>query len=321
MLFNTSIRENILMGNRNATDEMIWDVLAKANAKAFVEEQPDGLNTHVGAGGNQMSGGQKQRLALARALIRNPKMFIFDEATSALDKANEQAVQEAINNIKGVTVIVIAHRLSTVRDADKIIVMGKGVMKEEGSHDQLLKQYPDGAYAKLVANEKKLGNTANAAVANQGAAAVSAKGNQEALQNLYDQKMIEANEIRDKKQKELDEKLAPVLDPKQQEGTFQKKLWEYNKPVLNILIGALFQIVNGFAGPVAGILIIKCMFAMIMYHPDADELNKELEEFNMDPVYFNSEKMNDEMRIWLLAMVGVALLTGLMNFFSKFMFS
>jgi ATP-binding cassette subfamily B (MDR/TAP) protein 1 len=111
------------------------------------------MNTHVGAGGNQLSGGQKQRLALARAFVKKPKMFIFDEATSALDKNNEKSVQQAINSIQGVTVIVIAHRLSTVRNADKILVMGKGELKEEGSHDELLLKYPNGVYAKLVENE------------------------------------------------------------------------------------------------------------------------------------------------------------------------
>lgn len=135
---------------------------------------------------------------MARAFIKNPKLFIFDEATSALDKNNERIVQEAINRIKGVTVITIAHRLSTVRDADKIIVMGKGVQKEEGSHDELLKKYPDGLYAKLVANEQRLESktdksqlVAEKAVADEDLVATA--------DSISDQKMNEANKLLEEK--------------------------------------------------------------------------------------------------------------------------
>ncbi len=127
-----------------------------ANAWDFVKQQPDGVNTNVGAGGNQLSGGQKQRLALARSFIKKPKMFIFDEATSALDKHNEQEVQKAIDGMrtemKDVTCIVIAHRLSTIRQADNIIVLNKGKVVEMGNHDELIKNYPNGTYSKLVAD-------------------------------------------------------------------------------------------------------------------------------------------------------------------------
>lgn len=102
------------------------------------------------------------------------------------------------------------------------------------------------------------------------------KDNADALKSMYDAKMEEANKIRDEKQKLLDEMIAPITDPKKQDQTFQKKLWEYNKPVINIFIGAFFQVINGFAGPISGYLIIKCMFAMIMFHPNADALNKDL---------------------------------------------
>lgn len=130
VLFNTTIRKNILMGKPDATSAEIEEALRKSNAWDFVQEQPQGIDTHVGAGGNQLSGGQKQRLALARAFIKKPKMFIFDEATSALDKKNEREVQAAIDQmskeLNGVTSIVIAHRLSTIKNADRIIVLKKG---------------------------------------------------------------------------------------------------------------------------------------------------------------------------------------------------
>lgn len=159
VLFNTSIKENIKMGKPNATDEEIKDALVKTNAWEFVSKNPKGMNAMVGVGGGQLSGGQKQRIALARAFIKKPSMLIFDEATSALDKRNEAEVQNAIDHMKqelgkAVTTIVIAHRLTTVRKADRIIVLKKGSIAEDGDHDSLLRDYPDGVYAKLANIQK-----------------------------------------------------------------------------------------------------------------------------------------------------------------------
>ena len=113
-----------------------------------------GIHTNVGNVGGQLSGGQKQRIAIARAFIKKPKVLLLDEATSALDKKNEREVQAAIDRIRqelgSITTIVIAHRLSTIRNSDKIIVMNKGKITEEGNHDSLLENYPDGIYAKFV---------------------------------------------------------------------------------------------------------------------------------------------------------------------------
>ena len=113
----------------------------------------------MGAAGGQISGGQKQRVAIARAFIKNPKILIFDEATSALDKKNETEVQASIDAIRkelgAVTTVVIAHRLSTIRNADQIIVLKKGKLTEIGNHDSLLRDYPDGIYAKLVRQQQK----------------------------------------------------------------------------------------------------------------------------------------------------------------------
>ena len=147
------------MGKPDATDNEIIDALKKTNAWEFVKNQPQGIETNVGAGGNQLSGGQKQRIALARAFIKKPKLLIFDEATSALDKVNEAEVQKAIEGMKKelgqVTTIVIAHRLSTVRNSDRIIVMKKGRIAEDGDHNSLLRDYPKGTYAKLVNTQKQ----------------------------------------------------------------------------------------------------------------------------------------------------------------------
>jgi len=154
VLFNQSIKENMLYAKPTATDSEIRQALEDANAWSFVSKLPDTFNASVGAGGGRLSGGQKQRVAIARAFLKQPKVLLLDEATSALDNANERKVQEAIDRYKAkignLTVIVIAHRLSTVRDADKIVVIKDGVKIEEGNHQHLLDTYPSGIYAHLV---------------------------------------------------------------------------------------------------------------------------------------------------------------------------
>ncbi len=142
------------MGSPGVSDEDIITALKKSNAWEFIQRHDEGIDLHVGAAGGQISGGQKQRVAIARAFIKKPKILIFDEATSALDKKNEAEVQASIDAIRkelgAVTTVVIAHRLSTIRNADKIIVLKKGVLTEVGNHDSLLREHPNGVYAKLV---------------------------------------------------------------------------------------------------------------------------------------------------------------------------
>ena len=149
ILFNDSIKNNILLGKPEATEEEIIDALKIANAWEFVKELPQGINTNVGDAGNNFSGGQKQRLSIARAVLKNPPIMVLDEATSALDTESERLVQDALENMmKNRTSIVIAHRLSTIQNADLIIVMYKGEIAEQGSHLELLAK--NGVYKKLV---------------------------------------------------------------------------------------------------------------------------------------------------------------------------
>ncbi|WP_212004336.1 ABC transporter ATP-binding protein [Chitinophaga sp. HK235] len=138
-LFGGTIRENIAYGKTDATDEELEAAARKANAWEFIRHFPLGLDTIVGERGIQLSGGQRQRIAIARAVLKNPRILILDEATSALDSESERLVQDALDKLmEGRTSIVIAHRLATIRQADKIIVLDKGRIVEEGTHAELI---------------------------------------------------------------------------------------------------------------------------------------------------------------------------------------
>ena len=148
-LFSGTIKENILLGNENATDEELNNALKMAYLDEFVSTLKDGLNTQIGERGILLSGGQKQRVAIARAFLKNAPIIILDEATSALDNKAEAIVQKAIDNLmKDKTVFVIAHRLSTVRNANKIAVLYEGKLAELGNHEELM-AIPNGKYKAL----------------------------------------------------------------------------------------------------------------------------------------------------------------------------
>jgi ABC-type multidrug transport system fused ATPase/permease subunit len=154
ILFSGTLRENILYANLKASDEQIIKAAKAANAYEFIEKLPEGLDTEVGEKGLKLSGGQKQRLALTRVFLKDPKIVILDEATSALDSKSENYIQEALERLmKGRTTISIAHRLTTVIDADVIVVMDKGEIKEMGKHEELLKS--KGLYSQLFEEQFK----------------------------------------------------------------------------------------------------------------------------------------------------------------------
>lgn len=154
-LFAGTIRENILLGKADATEEEIKRAAELAYLNDFVDKLPQGLDTDIGERGVLLSGGQKQRIAIARAFLKNAPIVILDEATSALDNKSEAVVQKAIDNLmKDRTVLVIAHRLSTVRHADKIVVINYGKIVESGSHEELLNK-PDSVYGALYKAQLK----------------------------------------------------------------------------------------------------------------------------------------------------------------------
>lgn len=148
ILFNDSVRNNIAYGLENITQERLIQAAKAAKAHEFIRELPQGYDTQIGEKGCLLSSGQRQRLAIARALLKNPPLLILDEATSALDTESERLIQMALANaMKDRTTLVIAHRISTIRNADKIFVVDNGRIAESGNHDELYKQ--NGIYRKL----------------------------------------------------------------------------------------------------------------------------------------------------------------------------
>jgi ATP-binding cassette subfamily B protein len=155
-LFHSTVRENLRFAKPNATDEEVEEAARAAQIHELIASLPDGYETVVGERGYRFSGGEKQRRAIARTVLRNPPILVLDEATSALDTQTERLVQEALERLaEGRTTIAIAHRLSTVRDAGQIVVLDKGHVAETGRHEELLAA--GGRYAQLVARDTDVG--------------------------------------------------------------------------------------------------------------------------------------------------------------------
>lgn len=147
-LFSGSVRDNLLMAKAEATEHELWDALKTARAEAFIRKLPDGLDTEVGERGSRFSGGEKQRISIARALLKDPPILLLDEATASVDAATESLIQQAFDQLmQNRTCVVIAHRLSTIRNADVIHVLENGAIIESGSHLELLAK--NGSYTRL----------------------------------------------------------------------------------------------------------------------------------------------------------------------------
>lgn len=140
LLFSGTVRENLKWGNSSADDETLWKACEMACADEFISRMPKGLDTDLGQDGNNISGGQKQRLCIARALLKRPKILIFDDSTSAVDTATERKIRNALAELKDVTKIVIAQRITSVMDTDLIIILDDGRIHDMGKHEELLQR-------------------------------------------------------------------------------------------------------------------------------------------------------------------------------------
>ncbi|CAO2037486.1 unnamed protein product [Urochloa humidicola] len=288
-LFATSIRENILFGKEDATEEEVVAAAKAANAHNFISQLPQGYDTQVGEYGVQMSGGEKQRIAIARAIVKSPKILLLDEATSALDSNSERVVQDALELAStGRTTIVIAHRLSTIRKADMIAVMQSGEVKELGSHDELIAN-ENGLYSSLVhlqqtkesTDTEEVGGTGSTHVTRQSSSHGMSKRLSTASSSILTVSMGGNAEAND----ENTETKLPV-------PSFVKLLMLNAPEWKNVLIGSFSAIVFGGVQPVSA-------YAM----------------GSIVSIYFSTdhEEIKDQTRIYSLLFVGLALVSFLTN--------
>jgi ATP-binding cassette subfamily B protein len=158
-LFTGTIASNLRYGKSDATDDEIWEALEIAQAADFVRNLPDGLEASVSQGGSNFSGGQRQRLAIARAVIRRPQIYLFDDSFSALDLATDARLRAALKPVtQQSTVLVVAQRVSSIVDADQILVLDDGVIVGIGTHDELVSSCP--TYAEIVESQLPAGAAA-----------------------------------------------------------------------------------------------------------------------------------------------------------------
>uniref|UniRef100_A0A453A836 Uncharacterized protein n=5 Tax=Aegilops tauschii subsp. strangulata TaxID=200361 RepID=A0A453A836_AEGTS len=288
LLFMTSIKDNITYGKEDATIEEIKRAAKLANAAIFIDKLPNGYDTMVGQRGAQLSGGQKQRIAIARAIIKNPRILLLDEATSALDVESERIVQEALDRIMvDRTTLVVAHRLTTVRNVDCISVIQQGKIVQQGSHDELILNL-DGAYSQLILLqeshvEQKMDHRLSASRSSTSLSlkrSISASlGNNNELSCTLPFGLPSTIEMpgeydtHGNNQKEKNgEGEAPKKDP-------MVRLAILNKPEVPILIlGSLAAAVHGVIFPVFGLVISSAIKSL--YEP-ADKLRSDTSFWGM----------------------------------------
>ncbi|XP_047316657.1 ABC transporter B family member 11-like [Impatiens glandulifera] len=283
ILFTSSIKDNIGYGKENATIEEIRAACELANAAKFIDKLPQGLDTMVGEHGTALSGGQKQRIAIARAILKNPRILLLDEATSALDAESEKVVQEALDRIMGNrTTVIVAHRLTTVRNADMIAVIHRGKIVEKGSHSVLLKD-PEGAYSQLI-KLQEINKSSERDVGHDKSELVRAPSRQSSRRMSLIHSLSRGSSRRSSSGRQFSvsfgfpvglnvpetaltegETSAPEFEPTVKPPPVPlSRLGRLNKPEIPVLAaGALAAVVNGSILPVFGLLIssvIKSFF-------------------------------------------------------------
>ena len=286
VLFNQSIRENLLYGNPDATIDDINEALERANAAKIVARLADGIETNVGSAGGQLSGGEKQRIALARAFIKKPKILILDEATSALDRANEREVQEAVDKIQSgdqrITVVVIAHRLSTIQNAHKIVVLDKGSKVEEGTHSELLSK--GGLYSSLVKKQENVNQPEDKKVEDE----VDEANAEEEPTDLNAPTLVKrrssvavigekrVTDSANQADEEKEEKVKKQREARLKTGFFSR-VCQHADPKGAIVAGVFSSLFMGVAYPFIGFFFTKMVFALFI--TDDDELEKEVNKW------------------------------------------
>ncbi|KAJ8435231.1 hypothetical protein Cgig2_028417 [Carnegiea gigantea] len=282
VLFASSIKDNIAYGKDGATIEEIRAAAELANAAKFIDKLPKGLDTLVGEHGTQLSGGQKQRVAIARAILKDPRILLLDEATSALDAESERIVQEALDRIMvNRTTVIVAHRLSTVRNADMIAVIHQGKVVEKGPHSELVKD-PEGAYSQLT----RLQEMKRESEHSEGVREISRQSSQigSSLRSLSHGSSGRGNSSRhsfsvvfgvamDPPESALPEPGIEALPSSEEQEVSIRRLASLNKPEIPVLLlGILSAIANGVIFPIFSILLSS---VIKMFYEPAHQLRKD----------------------------------------------
>lgn len=289
-LFSTSILENIRHGSPGASDEEVFEAAKMANAYTFITEFPQGFATEVGERGAQLSGGQKQRIAIARAIIKNPPILLLDEATSALDTESERIVQQSLDSLLAAskrTTIIVAHRLSTIRNANRIAVHSGGSIVEIGSHDELLR-IPNGRYRMLVEAQ----NRSSADQVEDAPKSLlhhrSSSFSSEKLGSFKLTRQISKASVHDQDVATENSDAGEGKPPKVSLG----RIWKMSMPEWKyMLMGALGAIMNAAVFPVWGVLLTKVTVLFFAYSKTKHE-------------------MLTDARYWSLGFVGLGLAFG-----------
>ncbi|XP_045772549.1 ATP-dependent translocase ABCB1-like [Maniola jurtina] len=258
VLFNTTVRENIRYGREDATDEDIEKSARQANAHEFIMKLPSGYETLVGERGASLSGGQKQRIAIARALVRNPRILLLDEATSALDTSSEAKVQKALDKAQeGRTTIVVAHRLSTIRNVDKIYVFKSGAVVEIGSHTELMNK--KGHYYDMVMLQSSPELTET-----------------EPGKNVLDRTVsVQSEKDEDEHFEPIIEEAAPITEIPDTSFIDVVKL---NSPEWkSITAASICSMISGFAMPILAIILGD--FVGVLSNPDTDAVQAQVRQY------------------------------------------
>ncbi|CAL5183689.1 unnamed protein product [Lathyrus oleraceus] len=279
ILFTTTIRENIAYGKEGATDEEITAAITLANAKKFIDKLPQGLDTMAGQNGTQLSGGQKQRIAIARAIMKNPRILLLDEATSALDAESERIVQEALEKIMFKrTTVVVAHRLTTIRNADTIAVVHQGKIVEEGAHDELIKDV-DGAYSQLIRLQEGEKETQNFEADKSSHMLNSDMSRSSTRKNSLVMSISQRSSGRisqigvEIEEPDIEEGRVDENKKKKQKNVSIRRLAYLNKPEIPVLLlGSIAAIVNGVVFPVFGLVFSS---AISMFYEPPEQQKKD----------------------------------------------